>query len=283
MQCCYRANQSPWRKPGGGTGPTRNISHPLLPQRALMAASQVLNDERIQSSRMASASMVMSTVSPTTIPSFVQRAVPAHAEIMTVDGGRGYESCSCLRTLVLSIFPPGRLPWPQVGDIQRGTPGDPADREISCDAVVVAAQDLHLAAAESDLRMVVRIQEVGTAQVVVSAFVSRPDRLCIHPHFYGSTPRILRIEIPGFPARFLNAPLTKHTIMCRTANSAAVCPGSKYHFAIQDLLMISSFRSSSVTVRHPSVQVPDRGCVSSRTCLQGCGADGSTRLLHARY
>lgn len=70
-----------------------------------------------------------------------------------------------------------------------------------------------------------RVQEVGAAEVFVALRLARPDSAESI-----STSTDERAGSSGsnssVPRTFLKCPLTQVTIMCRTANSAEVCPGS---------------------------------------------------------
>src|SRR6266700_2084763 len=125
----------------------------------------------------------------------VYRVIPTDAEIVAIDRRRGDKAGARLWSLVDAVFPPGRLPLPEVMDIQRCFARNSADGEVAADSEVVTAQDLDLIAAESDLRMICHIQKISAAQMIVSLWLAGPDSFSVYDCLDGRVFRIVGIEL----------------------------------------------------------------------------------------
>src|SRR2546427_3935402 len=80
-----------------------------------------------------------------------ERAVPTHAEVVTVDMGRGRKACPDLGTLIDPILPPRRLPLAQVADVQHHRFGDTSDGEVAGDKGLIRTHHADGGAREPDL------------------------------------------------------------------------------------------------------------------------------------
>ena len=89
-------------------------------------------------------------------PAAVQSALPADAKVLAIDLRVSEETRACLRSLVDSIFPPGRLTLSEIADGQTDFAGNATNCQIPGDSEVVLAFDFNLVALESDLRMSLR-------------------------------------------------------------------------------------------------------------------------------
>src|SRR5947209_14531698 len=96
----------------------------------------------------------------------IERIVPAHAEIVAVDGGLGDESRADLRSLVDAALPPGSRPAPEIVDVEHRRAGDAADGQVPFDPEIQRAGSLGDASVEADLRMTFDVDEVGAAEVI---------------------------------------------------------------------------------------------------------------------
>ena len=128
---------------------------------------------------MASASMVISTVSLTTVP---------------IDCGPGDEAGACPGPFVDAVFPPGRLPLPEVVNLQRNRPCHSANHKITGHLVIYLAYDDYLTAAETDLGKILYVEKVRAAQVRVTRRLAAPDLARIDDDFDRRAARAFRIE-----------------------------------------------------------------------------------------
>src|SRR3954470_1757189 len=94
----------------------------------------------------------------------VERAVPAHPEVVAVDGRRGHESGAQLRSLVHVSLPPGRRPGAERADLEDDRPDDSADGEVAVDLELGGADAPGHLAAEADLWVAFHVEEVRAAQ-----------------------------------------------------------------------------------------------------------------------
>ena len=63
----------------------------------------------------------------------VQSRVPAYAEVVAVDRGRGNEACTRFGAAIDAVLPPGRLPFTQIANAQFAGAGHAANGQIPAD------------------------------------------------------------------------------------------------------------------------------------------------------
>ncbi len=86
---------------------------------------------------------------------------------MPVDTGRGDETRTSPWPEVLTVLPPGRIPLAQICHGQSHRAGGPTDGQLPGDVELRRAHLGHPRSRERPCRMVVHVEEVGTAQVGV--------------------------------------------------------------------------------------------------------------------
>src|SRR5437660_3143081 len=70
---------------------------------------------------------------------FVHRVVPTNTKVLPIDFGRGGKAGAGLWSLVNAVFPPGRLPLPEVTNVERGRPRHAANRQLASHAIIILA------------------------------------------------------------------------------------------------------------------------------------------------
>jgi len=151
----------------------------------------------------------------------VEFVVPADPEVLSVDSGGSAETGASDRPFVFAVFPERCVPATKISNVEDNGLGDSADGEFSGEFQMVLALVGDLAGFERDLGMGFDVEEVGGAKMLVAVGVAAPD---------------VGGSISMNPSTFLKWPRTLLTIMCRTLNSAAVCPGSKTHLCFDMVL-----------------------------------------------
>src|SRR5437870_2647297 len=106
---------------------------------------------------------------------FVHLVVPTYPEVVPIDGGLGDEASACLGSFVNPVFPPGRLPLPEVVNLQRNRPHHSANRKLTGHLVIYLAYDNYLIAAETDLGKILYVQKVRAAEVRVTCWLAGPE------------------------------------------------------------------------------------------------------------
>ena len=104
--------------------------------------------------------MTISISFPTTIPPRSKVSCQLTPKVLAIDPRGSEETRACLRSLVDSIFPPGRLPLSEIADGQTDVAGYATNCQIPGDSEVVLAFDFNLVAFESDLRMILRVKKI---------------------------------------------------------------------------------------------------------------------------
>src|SRR5258708_4268326 len=88
---------------------------------------------------------------------------------------RGSEDASpSLWTFVHPALPPRRLPLTQIVHLERDLPRDAANGQVAAHQILSRAEQLNLIPTESDLRMLLHVQEVGAAKVGVAIRLAAP-------------------------------------------------------------------------------------------------------------
>src|SRR5207237_3419670 len=128
-------------------------------------------------------------------PAAVHRILPTDSKVLTIDLSVSQETRARARSLVNSVFPPGRQPLSQIADIQGGFARNSSNGQISRDCEVVLAFELNLIARKGDLRIMVHIKKVCASQVVVTLFHSRPDSPDINLYCDGRIARAIWIKL----------------------------------------------------------------------------------------
>src|SRR5260370_33918162 len=95
--------------------------------------------------------------------------------MMAIESGGGEEASASLGTFVDSALPPRRLPLTQVGNLERDLPRDAANRQVGAHQILARAEQLNLIPTESDLRMLLHVQEVCAAKVRVAIGLAAPE------------------------------------------------------------------------------------------------------------
>src|SRR5215469_3307389 len=124
---------------------------------------------------MASASMVISTRSPTTIPprsSGAFQLTPKSRRFIVVVA---MKPARVLGALIDAILPPRRLPLTQIASPKFAGAAYAANGQISLDRVIVIAEQFHFAAAKPDAGMMLNVEEISPAQVCVAIWLARPQ------------------------------------------------------------------------------------------------------------
>src|SRR5438309_5171807 len=70
---------------------------------------------------------------------FSQSVVPTDAKVLPIDFGRGDKASAGLWSLVDAVFPPRRLPLPEVTNVERGRPRHAANRQLASHAIIILA------------------------------------------------------------------------------------------------------------------------------------------------
>ena len=104
----------------------------------------------------------------------LQISLPAHVEILAIDFGRAGEAGSGFGSLVFVANPERRRPATEVVHVHDDCLCDSADRQITRDGVVGLTDLTCESAFESNLRMILDVEEVGLFQMTVASLVSRP-------------------------------------------------------------------------------------------------------------
>jgi hypothetical protein len=132
-------------------------------------------------------------------PSVRHRVLPVDAEVETIDPRSRDKPGARFRTLVDTIFPPGRLPTPEITDIERDGAGDVADGEVAANLVIVRAHLLNARAFKANLRVRFTSKKIVASQVIVAHLHARPAGRRVDRRFYGEDPRVRRVEFerPG--------------------------------------------------------------------------------------
>src|SRR5262249_6150235 len=124
----------------------------------------------------------------------IEGAAPTHAEITAVDAGLRQEARANLRAFIDALFPPPSRPLPQLTDPPRNFARDVPNSQLPPQNIVVAAGDIHLVSRESDLRIMLHVEEIGAAQVRVPIRIPGPDRAGVNARLHPGTAWILGIE-----------------------------------------------------------------------------------------
>src|SRR5205823_5144042 len=99
----------------------------------------------------------------------LDRLVPDEAELLAVDGERRVGAQALLALAILADARDVDVPGDGLGHA--------ADRELASDLEAVAALRSHRGALETDLRMVLRIEEVRRAQVAIALLFTGVHRV----------------------------------------------------------------------------------------------------------
>src|SRR5262249_43515050 len=135
----------------------------------------------------------------------LQRAVPAHPEVLPVDPRPASEPNARHADGVIRGPPAAEIVEIEY-DISRST----ADVQRTLDFVIVPAHALDGGTAEGEARMSRDVQEIGAAQVIVALRFSGPQPLGLDRRFQGREYPRLRIELQAAVDIFEMSPYPRH-------------------------------------------------------------------------
>ena len=126
--------------------------------------------------------------------SSVQRRVPAHAEVVAIDGRCCGEAGTGFWAFVHAVLPPRRLPLTQVAHTKRNSSSNSPDRQITANRGFVFADNVDPISFESDSRIIRDIEKIGASKVGVTVRFAGPEGGRLDRGFDGGFERICRIE-----------------------------------------------------------------------------------------